>query len=221
MSSSKQWLQTPANGADNGGAELGATGFPAQEVVLEATVPGATEKQLERSIVAGSPNEGMGPNVDRIDDAEGEGQAFSVPPRAGEKRPWDEAGDMDHGLEATVLRWKMRHGFQGSSSSSSQRMMVSQETQTDLTGEMSQVSKKSQNKMKEDSSVSSMGGEGGDKQEKRGVDSFEAAPTAEYAMDEEEILEMEAERIRQLSEEADEMRQVSEEDGFRKDERLI
>ena len=40
-------------------------------------------------------------------------------------------------------------------------------------------------------------------------------------MGEEEILQMEAERLRQLSEEEDEMRQVSERDGFRKDEHLI
>ena len=49
------------------------------------------------------------------------------------------------------------------------------------------------------------------------MDSFEAAPTAEYAMGEEEILEMEAERMRQLSEEAEEIRQVSEENGFREE----
>ena len=62
---------------------------------------------------------------------------------------------------------------------------------------------------------------GGSGYEQKGADSFEAAPTAEYAMGEEEILQMEAERLRQLSEEEDEMRQVSERDGFRKDEHLI
>ena len=99
--------------------------------------------------------------------------------------------------------------------------MVDQEAQTDLSGAVSQASRKPLNKIKGGSSASSMRDEGGDEQEKKGVDSFEAAPTAEYAMGGEEILEMEAERLRQLSEEAEEMRQVSEENGFRKDERPI
>ena len=187
MSSSKQWLQTPANAADNGGAEIGATGFPAQEVVLEATVPGATEKQLGRSMVAGSPNEGMGPNVDRIDNGEGEGQAFSVPPRAGEKRPWDEAGGMDHVLEATVLRLMKRHGFQASSSSSSQRM-ASQEIQTELSGEVVLL-EKSKSKITDEPS----GGGGVDLISAMGSEDKASKGLSEVAeMHPEEILELEA-----------------------------
>ena len=113
----------------------------------------------------------------------------------------------------------LRHGFQPSSSISGR--MVDQEAHTDLSGAVSQVSRKPLNKIKGGSSASSMRDEGCDEQEKQGVDSFEAAPTAEYAMGEQEILEMEAERMRQLSEEAEEMRQVSEENDFRKDERPI
>ena len=70
-----------------------------------------------------------------------------------------------------------------------------------------------------DPSASSLGGGSG--YEQKGADSFEAAPTADYAMGEEEILQMEAERLRQLSEEADETRQVSGVDGFQKDEHLV
>ena len=86
---------------------------------------------------------------------------------------------------------------------------------------MLQASRRPLNKIKEDPSASSMCGESGCEQEMKGADSFEAAPTAEYAMGEEEILEMEVERLRQLSEEADEMRQVSGVDGFQKDEHLV
>ena len=97
MSSSKQWLRSD-------GGENDATGGLAGEAVLEATRPGAAEKQLSGTAVAGSPNAGMVPNVDMTDNAEGGGQVISVPPRAGEKRPWDETGGVDNELEASVLR---------------------------------------------------------------------------------------------------------------------
>ena len=69
MPSPKRWLQSSANGADDGGVGNGATGSPAEEVVLEAMVPGAAE-----TTVAESPNEGMVPNVEMADNAEGEGR---------------------------------------------------------------------------------------------------------------------------------------------------
>ena len=218
MSSSKQWLQSSANGGEDGGAENGATGSLAGEVALEAVMPGAAEEQLGRTTVAEIPNEGMVPNVDMTDVAEGEGRASTTPPRAGEKRTWDETGGVDVELEATVLRLMLKHGFPMASSSSSGR---SQEIQTELSGEVSSVSKRSQNKMKGVSSASSICGEGGDEKEGKSVDDLKAAPTAIYTMDEEEILELDAERIRQVSEDAERMCQVSEEDGFQKDERLI
>ena len=138
-------------------------------------------------MIAGSPNEGMGPNVDRIDNGEGEGQAFSVPPRAGEKRPWDEAGGMDHVLEATVLRLMMRHGFQASSSSSSQRM-VSQEIQTELSGEVVLL-EKSKSKITDEPS----GGGGVDLISAMGSEDKASKGLSEVAeMHPEEILELEA-----------------------------
>ena len=110
-----------------------------------------------------------------------------------------------------------KHGYQPSTSTSGR--MVDQGSQTNLSGEVLQAARRPLNKIKGDPSASSLGGGSG--YEQKGADSFEAAPTAEYAMGEEEILQMEAERLRQLSEEEDEMHQVSERDGFRKDEHLI
>ena len=154
-----------------------------------------------------------------VNNAEGEGRAVSVSPKPGEKRNWDATGGIYRELEATVLRVLLRHGYQPSTSSSGR--MVDQSVQTTLSGEVSQAARKSLNKMEGDPSASSMCIGGGDEQKTKGADSFEAAPTAEYAMGEEEILEMEVERLRQLSEEAEGTRQVSEEEGFRKDERPI
>ena len=44
--------------------------------------------------------------------------------------------------------------------------------------------------------------EGGEEQDSKGADNFGAAPSAEYAMRGKDILKMEVERMRQLSEEA-------------------
>ena len=177
-------------------------------------MPGAAEEQLEGTTVARGPNEGTDPNADMVDNAEGEGRAVSVSPKPGEKRNWDETGGIDRELEATVLPVLLRHGYQPSTSTSGR--MVDQGAQTNLSGAVSQVSRKPLNKIKGDPSASSMCDEGGDEQETKGADSFEAAPTAEYAMGEEEILEMEVERMRQLSEEA-EMLQVSEENDVQEE----
>ena len=223
MPSPKKWLQPSVHGDKSGGADSGvdsgATGSQVEEAALEEEMPGTAEEQLEGTSVAGDPNEGIDPNAGMVENAEGERRAVSVSPKPGEKRNWDETGGIDRELEATVLRVLLRHGYQPSTSTSGR--MVDQGAQTNLSGAVSQVSRKPLNKIKGDPSASSMCDEGGDEKETKGADSFEAAPTAEYAMGEEEILEMEVERMRQLSEEADEMRQVSEEDGFQKDEHLI
>ena len=181
-------------------------------------MPGA-EEHLEETSVAEGPNEGMNPNVDMVSNAEAEGRAVSVSPKPGEKRNWDATGGIDRELEVTVLRVLQRHGYQPSASTWGR--MVDQGSQIHLSGEVLQASRRPLNKIKEDPSASSMCGGSSYEQSIKGADSFEAAPTAEYTMGEEEILEMEVERLRQLSEEADEMRQVSEMDGFRKDEHLI
>ena len=182
--------------------------------MLDEVMPGAAEEQLERITVAGGPNEGADPNA-MVDNAEGEGRAVSGSPKPGEKRNWDETGGLDRELGATVLRVLLRHGYQLSTSTSGR--MVDQEVQTNLSGAVLQASRNPLNKIKGGSSASSMRDEGGDVQGKKGVDSSEAAPTAEYAMDEEEILEMEVERMRQLSEEAEEMLQVSEENDVQEE----
>ena len=179
-------------------------------------MPGA-EEHLEEALVAEDPNVGMNPNVDMVSNAEAEGRAVSVSPKPGEKRNWDATGGIGREMEVTVLRVLQKHGYQPSTSTSGR--MVDQGSQTDLIGEVLQAARRPLNKIKGDPSASSLGGGSG--YEQKGADSFEAAPTAEYAMGEEEILQMEAERLRQLSEEEDEMRQVSERDGFRKDEHLI
>ena len=215
MPSPKRWLQPSSNGGKSGGAESGATDSLAEEAALEEVMPGAAEEQLEGTTVARGPNEGTDPNADMVDNAEGEGRAVSVSPKPGEKRNWDETGGIDRELEATVLRVLLRHGYQPSTSTSGR--MVDQEVQTDLSGAVPQASRKPLNKIKGGSSASSMRDEGGDVQGKKGVDSFEATPTAEYAMGEEEILEMEVERMRQLSEEAEEMLQVSEENDVQEE----
>ena len=220
MSSSKQWLQPSMVDGEDGGAENGATGSSAQGVVQEAMVPGTTVEQVGRSTVAEAPNEGVVPNAGSGDRAEGEERVVSVLPKPGEKRPWDETGGMDRELEAVVLRVLRKYNYQPSSSSSG-REMVSRETQTVLSGEIPSASRTSQNKMQGSSSVDSIGGDHSERKEGTGVDGLNTTPVAEFAMDEEEILEMESERLRQLFEEADEMRQVSDQDGFRKDERLI
>ena len=216
MPSPKRWLQPSSDGGKNGGAGSGAAESLGERAALEEVMPGA-EEHLEEASVAEGPNEGMNPNADMVSNAEAEGRAVSVSPKPGEKRNWDATGGIDRELEVTVLRVLQRHGYQPSTSTSGR--MVDQGSQTNLSGEVLQASRRPLNKIKEDPSASSMCGGSG--YEQKGADSFEAAPTAEYAMGEEEILQMEAERLRQLSEEADEMRQVSEMDGFRKDEHLI
>ena len=179
-------------------------------------MPGA-EEYLEEASVAEGPNEGMNPNADMVSNAEAEGRAVSVSPKPGEKRSWDATGGVDRELEVTVLRVLQRHGCQPSTSTSGR--MVDQGSQTHLSGEVLQAARRPLNKIKGDPSASSLCGGSG--YEQKGADSFEAAPTADYAMGEEEILQMEAERLRQLSEEADEMRQASEMNGFQKGEHLI
>ena len=216
MPSPKRWLQPSSDGGQNGGAGNGAAESLGERAVLEEVMPGA-EKHLEEALVAEDPNVGMNPNVDMASNAEAEGRAVSVSPKPGEKRNWDATGGIDREMEVTVLRVLQKHGYQPSTSTSGR--MVDQGSQTDLIGEVLQAARRPLNKIKGDPSASSLGGGSG--YEQKGADSFEAAPTAEYAMGEEEILQMEAERLRQLSEEEDEMRQVSERDGFRKDEHLI
>ena len=216
MPSPKRWLQPASDGGQNGGAGNGAAESLGERSVLEEVIPGA-EEHLEEALVAESPNVGMNPNVDMVSNAEAEGRAVSVSPKPGEKRNWDATGGIDREMEVTVLRVLQKHGYQPSASTSGR--MVDQGSQTDLIGEVLQAARRPLNKIKRDPSSSSQGGGSG--HEQKGADSFEAAPAAEYAMGEEEILQMEAERLRQLSEEEDEMRQVSERDGFRKDEHLI
>ena len=216
MPSPKRWLQPSSDGGQNGGAGNGAAESLGERAVLEEVIPGA-EEHLEEALVAENPNVGMNPNVDMVSNAEAEGRAVSVSPKPGEKRNWDATGGIDREMEVTVLRVLQKHGYQPSTSTSGR--MVDQGSQTDLIGEVLQAARRPLNKIKGDPSSSSQGGGSG--YEQKGADSFEAAPAAEYAMGEEEILQMEAERLRQLSEEEDEMRQVSERDGFRKDEHLI
>ena len=216
MPSPKRWLQPSSDGGQNGGAGNGAAESLGERAVLEEVMPGA-EEHLEEALVAEDPNVGMNPNVDMVSNAEAEGRAVSVSPKPGEKRNWDATGGIDREMEVTVLRVLQKHGYQPSTSTSGR--MVDQGSQTDLIGEVLQAARRPLNKIKGDPSASSLGGGSG--YEQKGAESFEAAPTAEYAMGEEEILQMEAERLRQLSEEEDEMRQVSERDGFRKDEHLI
>ena len=218
MPSPKRWLQPSSDGGKDGGAGSGATESLGERAALEEVMPGADE-HLEGTAVAEGPNEGMNPNVDMVSNAEAEGRAVVVSPKPGEKRNWDATGGIDRELEVTVLRVLHKHGYQPSTSTSGR--MVDQGSQTSLSGEMLQASRRPLNKIKEDPSASSMGGGSGCEQEMKGADSFEAAPTAEYAMGEEEILEMEVGRLRQLSDEADEMRQVSGADGFQKDEHLV
>ena len=216
MPSPKRWLQPSSDGGQNGGAGNGAAESLGERAVLEEVMPGA-EEHLEEALVAEGPNVGMNPNVDMVSNAEAEGRAVSVSPKPGKKRNWDATGGIDREMEVTVLRVLQKHGYQPSTSTSGR--MVDQGSQTNLSGEVLQAARRPLNKIKGDPSASSLGGGSG--YEQKGADSFEAAPTAEYAMGEEEILQMEAERLRQLSEEEDEMRQVSEMDGFRKDEHLI
>ena len=198
MPSPKKWLQPSTHGDKSGGADSGvdsgATGSQVEEAALEEEMPGTAEEQLEGTSVAGDPNEGINPNADMVENAAGERRAVSVSPKPGEKRHWDETGGIDRELGATVLRVLLRHGYQLSTSTSGR--MVDQEIQTNLSGAVLQASRNPLNKIKEGSSASSMRDEGGDVQGKKGVDSSEAAPTAEYAMDEEEILEMEVERFK-------------------------
>ena len=145
MPSPKKWLQPSAHGDKSGGADSGvdsgATGPQVEEAALEEEMPGTAEEQLEGTSVAGDPNEGIDPNVDMVENAGGERRAVSVSPKPGEKRPWDETGGMDVELEATVLRVMLKHGFTTASSSSSSRRMVSQETQTELSGEVAPLEK--------------------------------------------------------------------------------
>ena len=216
MPSPKRWLQPSSDGGQNGGAGSGAAESLGERAALEEVMPGA-EEHLDEASVAEGPNVGMNPNVDMVSNAEAEGRAVSVSPKPGEKRNWDATGGIDREMEVTVLRVLQKHGYQPSTSTSGR--MVDQGSQTNLSGEVLQAARRPLNKIQGDPSASSLGGGSG--YEQKGADSFEAAPTAEYAMGEEEILQMEAQRLRQLSEEADEMRQVSEMDGFRKDERLI
>ena len=216
MPSPKRWLQPSSDGGQNGGAGNGAAESLGERAVLEEVMPGAQE-HLEEALVAEDSNVGMNPNVDMVSNAEAEGRAVSVSPKPGEKRSWDATGGIDREMEVTVLRVLHKHGYQPSTSTSGR--MVDQGSQTNLSGEVLQAARRPLNKIKGDPSASSLGGGSG--YEQKGADSFEAAPTAEYAMGEEEILQMEAERLRQLSEEEDEMHQVSERDGFRKDEHLI
>ena len=216
MPSPKRWLQPASDGGQNGGAGNGAAESLGERSVLEEVIPGA-EEHLEEVLVAESPNVGMSPNVDMVSNAEAEGRAVSVSPKPGEKRNWDATGGIDREMEVTVLRVLQKHGYQPSTSTSGR--MVDQGSQTDLIGEVPQATRRPLNKIKRGPSSSSQGGGSG--HEQKGADSFEAAPAAEYAMGEEEILQMEAERLRQLSEEEDEMRQVPERDGFQKDEHLI
>ena len=216
MPSPKRWLQPSSDGGQNGGAGNGAAESLGERAVLEEVMPGA-EEHLEEALVAEDSNVGMNPNVDMVSNAEAEGRAVSVSPKPGEKRSWDATGGIDREMEVTVLRVLHKHGYQPSTSTSGR--MVDQGSQTNLSGEVLQAARRPLNKIKGDPSASSLGGGSG--YEQKGADSFEAAPTAEYAMGEEEILQMEAERLRQLSEEEDEMHQVSERDGFRKDEHLI
>ena len=215
MPSPKRWLQPSSDGGQNGGAGSGAAESLGERAVLEEVMPGA-EEHLDEASVAEGPNVGMNPNVDMVSNAEAEGRAV-VSPKPGEKRNWDATGGIDRELEVTVLRVLHKHGYQPSTSTSGR--MVDQGSQTSLSGEVLQAARRPLNKIKGDPSASSLGGGSG--YEQKGADSFEAAPTADYAMGEEEILQMEAERLRQLSEEADEMRQVSGVDGFQKDEHLV
>ena len=55
-------------------------------------------------------------------------------PRAGEKRPWDETSGVDIEFETAMLQVMRKHGMLSTSSTSSGRKLVSQETQTDLSG---------------------------------------------------------------------------------------
>ena len=216
MPSPKRWLQPSSDGGQNGGAGNGAAESLGERAVLEEVMPGA-EEHLDEALVAEGPNVGMNPNADMVSNSEAEIRAVSVSPKPGEKRNWDATGGIDREMEVTVLRVLQKHGYQPSTSTSGR--MVDQGSQTNLSGEVLQAARRPLNKIEGDPSVSSLGGGSG--YEQKGADSFEAAPTAEYAMGEEEILQMEAERLRQLSEEEDEMRQVSEMDGFRRDEHLI
>ena len=183
MPSPKRWLQPSSDGGQNGGAGNGAAGSLGERAVLEEVMPGA-EEHLEEALVAEDPNVGMNPNVDMVSNAEAEGRAVSVSPKPGEKRNWDATGGIDREMEVTVLRVLKKHGYQPSTSTSGR--MVDQGSQTNLIGEVLQAARRPLNKIKGDPSASSLGGGSG--YEQKGADSFEAAPTAEYAMGEEEDL---------------------------------
>ena len=91
-------------------------------------------------------------------------------------------------LEATVLRVMLKHGFPAASSSSSGRKMVSQETQTYLSGEVALL-EKSKNKITEEPS----GGNGGDHPSASGSGvETSLEPQKVTEMHPEEILELEA-----------------------------
>ena len=220
MSSSKQWLQSSMVNGEDGGANNRATGSSAQRVVQEAMVPGTAVEQVGGSTVAGVPDGGVVPNAGSGDRAEGEELVVSVLPKPGEKRPWDETGGIDRELEAVVLRVLRKYNYQPSSLSSG-REMVSQETQTVLTGDIPSASRVTQDKMQGNSSADAIGGESSDENKGRSADGLKPASAAKVTMDEEEVLELDAERLQQVSEDADQMRQISEDDGFHQDERWI
>ena len=134
MSASKQWL------AGDSDPDHGATGSTSQRVVQEAMVSSTTVEQVGSSMVAEVSNEEVVPNVGRGESAGGERRAMSVLPRPGEKRPWDETSGMDQELETVVLRVLLKYNLQPSSSSSS-REMVSQEVQTELSGDAAPLEK--------------------------------------------------------------------------------
>ena len=113
-----------------------ATGSRSEEAPLETRLPGGAGERLNAGVVAEIPNEGMVPNVDMTSDAEGVRRRNSAWPKAGEKRPWDETGGVDIELERAMVQVMRKHGVMATSSSSSGRNLVSQETQTELTGEM-------------------------------------------------------------------------------------
>ena len=189
MPSPKKWLQPSAHGdKSDSGVDSGATSSQVGEAALEEEMPGTAEGQLEGTLVAGDPNEGMDPNADMVENAEGEGRAVSVSPKPGEKRPWDETGGVDVELEATVLRLMLKHGFPTASSSSSSGRMVSQETQTELSGEVAPL-EKTKNKISDGPSS----GDGGDLLSSSGsAGKMVQEPQEVMEMHPDEILELEA-----------------------------
>ena len=134
-------LQPSANGGESGGAKNGATGSLAGEVALEAAMPDAAEEQLGGTTVAESPTEGVVPNEEMTDNADGERRVGAPQPEDGVETSVDKTGVVNTKLAAAVLELIERHTYPTASSSSLSRKMVSQERQTELSGEVALVEK--------------------------------------------------------------------------------